>query len=64
MRARAAAPHVVVVERRQVVVDEREGVDELDRTRRRKRVSGPAARRFGRREAEHRPDALAARLEA
>ena len=45
VRARPAAPLVVVVERRQVVVDERERVDELERGRRRKRGLGLAPRR-------------------
>ena len=58
--ARLAAPLGVVVERRQVVVDEREGVHELDRGRRRQRPLELAAGRLGGREAEHRPDALAA----
>ena len=46
VRARPAAPLVVVVERRQVVVDERERVNELDRGGGRKRAppgSTPAA---------------------
>ena len=42
------APLLVVVERRQVVVDEREGVHELERGRRRERRLGLAARRLGR----------------
>ena len=58
--ARLAAPLLVVVERRQVVVDEREGVDELDRGGGGERLLELAARGLGRRQAEHGPDTLAA----
>ena len=44
-------------------MDERERVHELERERRRERVLDRAARRLGRREAEHRPDPLAAAAE-
>ena len=63
VRGRAAAALVVVVERRQVVVDERERVHELDRCRRRQHVLGGGARRLADRERDHGADALAARLE-
>ena len=52
--AGAAAPDVVVVERRQVVVDERERVDELERCGRREHVLDVGARRLSRRQADHR----------
>ena len=58
--ARLAAALGVVVERRQVVVDERERVDELDRGRGRQQRLEVAAGGLARREAEHRPHALAA----
>ena len=60
VRARTAAALVVVVERRQVVVDERERVDELERPGRRQRRLGLGAGRLGRREADHGSDPLAA----
>ena len=63
VRARASAPLGVVVHGREVVVDERERVHELERDCGRKRVLELAACRLGDREAEHRPDALSARLE-
>ncbi len=63
VRARAPAPLVVVVHRRQVVVDEREGVDELERRRRGERVVDRASVRLGDGEAEHGPHALASGLE-
>ena len=64
VRARAPAPLVVVVERREVVVDERERVHELDAPRPRQRVLDVAARRLGDGEAEHGPDPLARRSSA
>ncbi len=60
VRGRAPAPQGVVVERRQVVVHERERVHELERERGRQRVLGLAAEPLRRRQAEHRPHALAA----
>ena len=62
--ARPAAPHLVVVERRQVVVDEREVVHELERGGRRQRGLRLGACCLGGREADHRPDALAAAARA
>ena len=56
-----AAAQVVVVHGRQVVVDERVGVDHLDRRRERQHVLGVAPERLGRGQGQHRPDALAAR---
>ena len=56
---RPPAPLVVVVERGQVVVDERERVDELDGGRGRERALGLGAGRLRGREAEHRPHPLA-----
>ena len=64
VRARTTAPLVVVVQRGQVVVDEREGVHELDGGRAGERVLDRAAGRLGDGETEDRPDPLAARLEA
>ena len=61
--ARPTPPLVVVVERRQVVVDERERVDELERGRGLNRVLRVRARRLADRKAEHRPDPLAAPAE-
>ncbi len=55
-----AAPLAVVVERRQVVVDERERVHELDGGGRGQRVLDVQPERVARRKAEHRPHALAA----
>ena len=49
VRARAAAPLVVVVERRQIVVDERERVHELERGRGRQRALRLGPGRLGRR---------------
>src|SRR5215218_2656542 len=63
MCRRAATPLVVVVERREVVVDEREGVDELERRRGRQGALHVASGRLGGGEAEHRPNPLAAALE-
>ena len=60
VRARAAAALVVVVEGREVVVDERERVDELERAGCRQRRLGLGAGRLGRREADDRSDPLAA----
>ena len=57
---RAAAAQVVVVHRRQVVVDQRVRVDQLERGRERQRPRGVAAQRPRRREREHRPDPLPA----
>src|SRR5581483_9834945 len=61
--ARLAAPLVVVVERRQVVVDEREVVHELDRERGRHRLLDRTAERLRDRERDDRTDALAAHLD-
>src|SRR4051812_1772840 len=61
---RAPAAQVVVVHRRQVVVDERVGVDQLERRRERQHVARVAADRTRGRQGEHRPDALAAREQA
>ena len=58
--ARLAAAQVVVVERRQVVVDEAEGVHELERAPGRQELGRVAPERLAGREAEHRPDPLAA----
>ena len=55
-----AAALVVVVQCRQVVVDERERVHELERAARGERLLGLDTGGLGRREAEHGPDALAA----
>ena len=60
VRGRAAAAHVVVVHRRQVVVDERVGVDELERRREGQEVVLVAADRAGGGERQDRADALAA----
>src|SRR5206468_8244869 len=54
---------LVVVHRRQVVVDERERVDELDRQRRRHHLLGRRAERLADRERDNRTHALAADLE-
>ena len=54
------AAQVVVVHRREVVVDQRVGVDQLDRRRERQHVARVALRRAGGRERQHRADALAA----
>jgi hypothetical protein len=59
VRARPPAALVVVVERGQVVVDERERVDELERHRRGQRVLGSPAGGLRRREAEDGADPLA-----
>ena len=56
---RPAAPQVVVVHRRQVVVDQRIGMNHLQRTGRRHRRLGIAAARLGRHQAKHRPQPLA-----
>ena len=60
VRARPPAPEVVVVERRQIVVDEAEGVDELERAGGGQELARLAAERLAGREAEHRPDPLTA----
>ena len=60
VRARLAAAEVVVVEGGQVVVDEAERVDELERAPGGKQLGRVEAERLAGREAEHRPDALAA----
>ena len=57
---RLAAAKPVVVHRREVVVDQRVGVDHLDRRGEREHLVRRAADRLGRGEREHRPDALAA----
>ena len=62
-RGRIAAPLLVVVHPRQVVVDERERVDELDRERRRHDLVDRRAERLADRERDDRADALAADLE-
>src|SRR6185503_1454800 len=59
-RARPPASELVVVERGQVVVDEREVVDELDRGTGRQELLGLAAQCLAGRETEDRPDPLAA----
>jgi hypothetical protein len=68
VRRRSPAPHRVVVHRRQIVVDERVGVDQLDGTRGRERQPvrfGVAGRhRFCRRQSEQRPQPLPAGLQA
>ena len=61
--ARLAAALGVVVERGQVVVDEREVVDELERRGRGQDVLGLGADRLAGREADDRPDPLAAHLD-
>jgi hypothetical protein len=61
--ARSAAPLVVVVQRGQVVVDQREGVYELDRRGGGKRIVERSAGGLRDRETEDRPDPLSARLE-
>ena len=63
VRARTAAALVVVVKGREVVVNEREGVDELERSGRRQRRLGLGAGGLGRGEADDGSDPLAA-LEA
>ena len=60
VRRRPAAAQLVVVHRRQVVVDQRVGVDELDRRRGRQHLGRVVAGRARRRQAEHRADPLAA----
>jgi hypothetical protein len=60
---RLAAAQLVVVHGREVVVNQRVGVDHLDRRRDRKDLVGVAAERLRGRERQHRPDALAARQE-
>ncbi len=62
-RARPPAPYIVVVQSRQVIVYERERVDELQRRRRRQEVLHGCAGRLTRRQADHGPHALASRLE-
>ena len=57
---RAPAAQVVVVHRREVVVDQRVRVDQLERGGERQHVGRLAAQRARRRERQHRPDALAA----
>ena len=54
MEGRAAAPEVVVVQRGQVVVDEAERMDHLDRRRRRQTVFKPSADRVAARHDQHR----------
>ena len=61
--ARPPAALVVVVERGQVVVDERERVDELERRGGGQRVVDGCAVRLCNREAQHRSNALSSRLE-
>ena len=56
---RAPAAHVVVIHRRQVVVDQRVGVDQLERRGQRQHLVAGHADRGGRRQREHRTDALA-----
>ena len=63
VRARTAAPLVVVVQRRKVVVDEREGVDELERGSRGESILDRGSVRLRHGEAEHWSDALAARFQ-
>ena len=58
VRARPAAALGIVVQRRQVVVHEREGVHELERGCRGKRLLHVSARRLDDGEAEHRANAL------
>ena len=58
---RPPAAQVVVVHRRQVVVDQRVGVDQLKRGRCGKQFFGLVAQALAGRQAQHRPDALAAR---
>ena len=60
---RTSAPELVVVHRRQVVVDERVVVEELDRGGREPRVLGRPADGDGRGEADERTDPLAARAD-
>ncbi len=64
VRGCAPAPDRVVVERGQIVVDHAEGVHELDGGRGRQELLRPGARGFTARQAEERPDAFAAPLEA
>ena len=61
--ARTTAPESVVVERGQVVVDEGERVDELDRSCGRQQLLRLRACRLARRQAQHRTDPLAATLQ-
>ena len=63
VRARPSAALVVVVQRGQVVVDERERVHQLERGGSGERRLDATRRRLRHREAEDGPDALAARLE-
>ncbi len=56
---RPATPQVVVVHRRQIVVDQRIGVNHLQRTSRRQRRLSFAAARFGRHQAQDRTQPLA-----
>ena len=60
MGARLAAPKVVVVQRRQVVVDEAEGVDELERAGSGQHLGGRTRERLAGRQAENRPNPLPA----
>ena len=60
VRARASAAQVVVVQGREIVVDEAERVHELERAGGREQLLGIAAERLAGREAEHGPDPLAA----
>ena len=55
---RPPAPQVVVVHRRQVVVDQRIGMNHLESTGRAHRRPGIAATGFGRHQAKHRPQPL------
>ncbi len=59
MAGGAPAPERVVIHRGQVVVDQRVGVDQLERRRQRHRVLALQPHRVRGREREHRPDALA-----
>ncbi len=60
MTRRAAAPEGVVVHRREIVVDQRIGVDQLERRRQRHRLLAREADRVRGRERQDGPDALAA----
>jgi hypothetical protein len=58
VRARLAAAQVVVVQRRKVVVDEAEGVDELERASSGQHPGGLVLERLTRRQAKNRPNPL------
>ena len=64
VQRRPAAAHRVVVHGRQIVVNQRVGVDQLDRARGGHRQRAVAADRVGAGQAEHRPQPLAAGREA